>query len=174
MPKSRTTLQQKYDGEIVNIFTIAEGLISFKQHNLNVETLVQLLIDDAIDMGEHEDAAGYALTAARLIDAYKLDIHPPGYVADAVEAHLETPRCRRPADMAAIARVWIKNPTTRGQHVGMKRLHAQRAKSDHHVEFYHPDAEDIVLERLKRRFGTLQVLRQRPDCRRYARAELRA
>lgn len=80
----RTALQTKYDGVIVNIFTIAEGLTSFKQHNLNVETVAQLLIDDAIDMGTDLDAAAdYALAAAQLIDAYKLEVHAP------VTAHLE-------------------------------------------------------------------------------------
>jgi ribosomal protein L7/L12 len=74
MAKSRTALQTKYDGVIDDIFTIADGLLTAKQHNLNIETLVHLLIDDAIDMGVDEDAADYALAAVRLIDAYKLVI----------------------------------------------------------------------------------------------------
>jgi hypothetical protein len=73
---TRTALQEKYDGKLENIFEITTGLLDFKRHQLRIETLVQLLIDDAIDEGDSDEAGEYALAAVRLIHTYGLNVLP--------------------------------------------------------------------------------------------------
>ena len=63
-PAKRTVQKKKYDGAVENIFTIAEGLLTGKQHNHNVEKLVQLLIDCALDLTLDRDPRDRALRVA--------------------------------------------------------------------------------------------------------------
>ena len=63
--------QETKSGEIVNIHTVADSLLTMKECGLDVVGVVQLLLDDAVDDANGADTA---LLAARLIDTYKLGI----------------------------------------------------------------------------------------------------
>lgn len=65
---------------------------------------------------------------------------------------------------------WIKNARTHGPNIGLKRIEV-RSSAEEHIEFYRPDQEEELLARLSKQFRSLQVYRQRPHSRKFAKAE---
>jgi len=63
--------------EVVDPISLANALVIVRNNNLDAPTLVHILIDEAVDPNDDEDAAIYALAAARLITAFKLVIAEP-------------------------------------------------------------------------------------------------